>query len=448
VTTTAREGTDGHSFFRHPHRTFVSLSLPVMLSLIAEPLTGAVDTAFVAQLGAAPLAALGAATTLLSGVFWIFNFLAIGTRTEVAAASGTQDRDRGQRAASLALALSAVIGAGLAGLLWLGSDAAARFMSTDPQVQNDLGVYLQIRLLGAPAVLLTLAGFGALQGLQDMRTPLWIAATANLINAALDPLLIFGWGPVPALGVAGAAWASTLGQWIAGIWVVAAVRSRLGLAKRVPWANTPGLLVVGRDLFLRTGLLTGFLLLATRTANHLGVEAGAAHQVVRQMWVLTAFLLDAYATTAQSLVAYFRSTERAMAARRVAAIACKWSVGSGVVLVVVMLLSEDAVARLLVPPIARDVFSRAWLVLALAMPLNAVSFVTDGIHWGTSDYRYLRNVMFTASAGGALLLLFFPLTGDDALTEVWLITGLWITVRAAFGWLRIWPGIGNAPLSP
>ena len=447
MTTTAQEGADGHPFFRHPHRTFVSLSLPVMLSLIAEPLTGAVDTAFVARLGAAPLAALGAATTLLSSVFWIFNFLAIGTRTEVAAAAGRRDQEGGQGTASLALALSAVIGTGVAVLLWLGTDAAARFMSTDPQVQNDLAVYLQIRLLGAPAVLLTLAGFGALQGLQDMRTPLWIAATANLINAALDPVLIFGWGPVPALGVAGAAWASTLGQWIAGLWVLAAVRAQLGLAKRVPWASAPGLLVVGRDLFLRTGLLTGFLLLATRTANHLGVEAGAAHQVVRQMWVLTAFLLDAYATTAQSLVAYFRSTGRAPAARRVAFIACSWGVGSGLVLVVAMLLGEGAVARLLVPPVARDIFSQAWLVLALAMPLNAISFVTDGIHWGTRDYRYLRNVMFGASGAGALLLVFVPLRGDAALTGVWLITGLWIAVRAAFGWLRLWPGIGDAPLA-
>jgi MATE family multidrug resistance protein len=436
-----------HPFLRRPHRTFLSLSLPVLLSLIAEPLTGVVDTAFVSRLGAAPLAALGAAATLLSSVFWAFNFLGIGTRTEVAVATGEQDRERGQAAASLALALAAVIGAGVGILLWLGTDAAARFMSADPVVQGDLAIYLEIRLLGAPAVLLTLAGFGALQGLQDMRTPLWIAATANLVNAALDPVLIFGWGPLPAMGVAGAAWASTIGHWIAGLWVIAAVRSRLGLAARVPWANAPGLFVVGRDLFLRTGLLTGFLLLATRTANQLGAEAGAAHQATRQMWLLTAFLLDSYATTAQSLVAYFRSTARAEEARRVAVIACQWGVGSGLALVAAMLLGEGAVARLLVPPAAREVFSDAWLVLALAMPLNAVSFVTDGIHWGTRDYRYLRNVMLSASAVGTLLLLALPLQGDAALTGVWLVTSLWITVRALFGWLRVWPGIGNAPLA-
>ena len=61
-----------HPFVARPHRTFAVLSAPVLASLIAEPLTGIVDTAFVARLGATPLAALGAATVLLSRLFWIF----------------------------------------------------------------------------------------------------------------------------------------------------------------------------------------------------------------------------------------------------------------------------------------------------------------------------------------------------------------------------------------
>ena len=64
-----------HPFLRSPHRTFFSLSVPVLVSLVAEPLTGLADTAFISRLGAAPLAALGVGTIVLSSVFWIFNFL-------------------------------------------------------------------------------------------------------------------------------------------------------------------------------------------------------------------------------------------------------------------------------------------------------------------------------------------------------------------------------------
>ncbi len=70
---------DRHPFVARPHRTFLALSLPVLISLVAEPLAGIADTAFIARLGASPLAALGVATTLLSGLFWAFNFLSIGT---------------------------------------------------------------------------------------------------------------------------------------------------------------------------------------------------------------------------------------------------------------------------------------------------------------------------------------------------------------------------------
>ena len=99
-----------HPFIAHPHRALLGLSLPVLLSLIAEPLTGLVDTGFVAALGTAPLAALGVGTMILSSIFWAFNFLGIGSQTEVAQAMGSGDVDRVRQTASLALLLSLVFG--------------------------------------------------------------------------------------------------------------------------------------------------------------------------------------------------------------------------------------------------------------------------------------------------------------------------------------------------
>ena len=61
-----------------------------------------------------------------------------------------------------------------------------------------------------------------------------------------------------------------------------------------------------------------FIVLATRTATRIGADAGAAHQAIRQVWLLTALVLDAYAATAQSLVAYFLGANHVQLARRVA----------------------------------------------------------------------------------------------------------------------------------
>lgn len=429
-----------------PHHTLVTLSAPVLLSLVAEPLAGMADTAFVARLGAAPLAALGVATTLLSSVFWVFNFLAIGTQTEVSRAHGGARVERAPRVATLALALSAALGTALALISWPWLAALAGWMGADGAVRDAAVVYLEIRLLGAPAMLVLLAAFGALRGLLDMRTPLWIAAAVSAVNVVLDPLLIFGAGPIPAYGVAGAAWATTASQWLGALWGVAAVARRPGIAGGLRAREALALLVVGRDLFLRTGLLLAFQVLATRTANRAGAEAGAAHQAVRQIWLLTALILDAYAASSQSLVAYFAGAARVDLARRVARVACQWSTGTGLVLTGAMLIGEPAVAALLVPEVARAPFHGAWWVLAVAQPVNALSFATDGIHWGAGDYGYLRNGMLVASFFGCGLLLAIDVAAPRALQQVWLATGAWILLRAAIGTARIWPGVGRGPL--
>ena len=95
----------------------------------------------------------------------------------------------------------------------------------------------------------------------------------------------------------------------------------------------------------------------------------------------------------------------------------------------------------------------AWRIAALSMPLNALAFVTDGVHWGTRDYRYLRNAMLLSTGVSILWLDRWlqalsesAVTPEDALATLWWITCVWIAIRALLGTLRIWPGVGNAPL--
>ena len=79
-------------------------------------------------------------------------------------------------------------------------------------------------------------------------------------------------------------------------------------------------------------------------------------------------------------------------------------------------------------------------------PLNALAFATDGIHWGTGDFRYLRNAMVAATGLGSFAVLLIDESVPQALTWIWIITGLWVAIRAGFGVARIWPGIGDSPL--
>ena len=108
-----------HPFVASPHRTLFSMSLPVLLSLIAEPLTGLVDTAFVARLGSESLAALGVGTVALSSIFWAFNFLGIGTQTEVAQAHGRRQQKRSTEIGGIAIYLLDETVSGALTWIWL-----------------------------------------------------------------------------------------------------------------------------------------------------------------------------------------------------------------------------------------------------------------------------------------------------------------------------------------
>ena len=211
-------------FLIRPHRTILLLSLPILFSLIAEPVTGLIDTGFVAQLGKVSLAALAVGASTLSSIFWVFGFLGIATQTEVAQAYGRGDSVAAAKAVSLALTLGLMIAVVLGAALIPGAEAVSKALGAQNAVLEQATAYIQVRLLGAPAVIVTIIGFGALRGLQDMKTPLWIALAINLTNIALDPLLIFGWSSIPPLGVAGAALASSFSQWLGAVWMIVELR--------------------------------------------------------------------------------------------------------------------------------------------------------------------------------------------------------------------------------
>ena len=433
-----------HPFLSRPHRTLIRLSIPVLLSLTAEPITALVDTAFISSLGVVPLAALGVGTTALSSLFWMFGFLGVGAQTEISQLYGGGKKDQTGGILSLTLTLSLLAGL----LIILAISPAATWLTgvlgASGAVQTNAILYTQIRLYGAPAVLLTLTISGALRGIQDMRTPLWIALGVNGLNILLDWLLIFGIGPFPALGVSGSALASTISQWLGALAGLALVIRKITPSREFHLKETLKIMKIGGDMFIRTGMLNLFLIYTTRSANQISPNAGAAHQVLRQMWVFTALALDAFAASVQSLVGFFIGQGSVSNAKSVVRVALAWSLGTGIALSALMGAGQELVIRYLVPASAAAVFIPAWLVSTLSQPLNSIAFLTDGVHLGTGDYGFLRNALLISSLIGILGLWILEKNGTGTLYWIWILIAIWIILRGTFGLLRIWPGIGNS----
>jgi putative MATE family efflux protein len=308
----------------------------------------------------------------------------------------------------------------LAGLL--GAPLLVGLMGPSAVVRPNALLYLRIASLGMVPVMLGLVGVGYLRGLQDTVTPLRIALLANLANLVLELVAIYGLG----MGLAASAWATNLAQ--AGAAVVFCRHiARHARRAQVSWRPDPemlrSLVVVGRDLFLRTASLLGALAVATAVASRLGEVPLAAHQVAFQLWSFLALSLDAVAIAAQAMVGRLLGAGDAGGARDAARRMVEWGVLAGLTLgglvallrpVLAPLFSDDrAVVRL-----AEQVL---WIV-ALLQPLNAVVFVLDGVLIGASDLRYLAGAMVAAfavflpaavlagTAGGTLLWLWAAVT--------------------------------------
>ncbi|MEZ4717772.1 MAG: hypothetical protein R2851_17045 [Caldilineaceae bacterium] len=195
----------------------------------------------------------GVSTAALSKIFWIFNFLGIGSQTEVAQALG-RGRTRARRAPwrrwhHLQHRLRAGADRHRHGA---GRRIINRALGATATVEQGAVVYMRWRLLGA-AVLILLSAFGVLRSQQDMRTPLWIALGLSTVNIRLGALLITGVGPLPALGICRCSHGqrrSPVAGCAGALWMVI---TRLGWPAQLRLAEASGLMRIGGDLFLRTG---------------------------------------------------------------------------------------------------------------------------------------------------------------------------------------------------
>lgn len=370
-------------------RRIAALAVPSLGALVAEPLFVLTDTAMVGHLGATPLAGLGLASTVLQTAIGLLVFLAYATTPLVARRLGAGDR-RGALAAGvdglwLGLGLGVLL---LAVMLPLSGPVVAAFGASDAVAAEAL-TYLTISWWGVPGMLLVLAATGVLRGLQDVRTPLVVAAVGFGANILLNALLIYGAG----LGVAGSALGTVIAQWgMALVLVAVVVRAarREGASLRPGPAGLRAAATAGSWLFVRTLSLRVALVVTVVVATGLGtVELAAAH-VWFAVYSLLALVLDALAIAGQTMVGHGLGAADVPRVRSTTRRLVGWGVVVGAVLALVLVALAVPLSLVMTSDAAvRDALPAALVVLALGLPLAGLVFVLDGVLIGAGDGRYL-----------------------------------------------------------
>ncbi|MEU8751918.1 MATE family efflux transporter [Streptomyces chartreusis] len=420
---------------RQHDREIVALAVPAFGALVAEPLFVMADSAIVGHLGTAQLAGLGVASALLMTAVSVFVFLAYATTAAVARRVGSGDLQAAIRQGMDGIWLAILLGVAVIAVvlptapflveLFGASDTAAPYATT----------YLRISALGIPAMLVVLAATGVLRGLQDTRTPLYVAGAGFVANAALNVGLVYG----ADLGIAGSAWGTVIAQFgMATIYLVVVVRGarKHGASLRPDSAGIRASAQAGVPLLVRTLSLRAILMIATAVAARLGDADIAAHQIILSLWSLLAFALDAIAIAGQAIIGRYLGAGDAEGARAACRRMVEWGIAAGVVLGLLVVVSRPLFLPLFTSDsVVKDAALPALLVVALSQPICGVVFVLDGVLMGAGDGPYLAWAMVLTLAVFTPVALLVPVLGGG-LTAIWAAMTLMMAVRMLTLWLR------------
>jgi putative MATE family efflux protein len=411
------------------------LAVPAFGALVAEPLFLLADSAIVGRLGTVPLGGLGVAGQALTTLVGVSIFLAYGTTAAVARQLGAGHRDAALRQGIDGLWLAAGIGAVVLAVGWPLAPRIVLAFGGTPAVSQQAVTYLRISLLGAPSMLMVLAGTGVLRGLQDTRTPLLVAVAANVVNAALNAtfVLVLHWG------IAGSAWGTVLAQTgTAAAYLAAVARGaqKAGVSFRPDLAGVRTAAFAGAALVLRTAALQAVLIIMTAIAARQGDAAIAAHQVAMRIWNLFVFALDAIAIAGQAITGRYLGAGDVAGARAATSRMIAWGAAYGTLFSVVLLALRPLLPGLFgVAPGVRTLLLAVLLVVIVQQPVAGVVFVLDGVLIGAGDQDYL------ALAGLATLAVFaaaaaWVVSSGAGLVALWLAYSLWMLARFATLTLR------------
>ena len=279
------KGTGGDPTSGPLRRAVILLAIPMVLEMVMESLFAVVDIYFVSKLGDHAMAGVALTESGITIIYTMAAGLSIGVTAMVARRVGEGDRDGAARAAAQAIFVGVLVALvfGVCGVVFAAD--ILRVMGADPEVVAVGLPYTRIMFGGNIVILLLFLQNAAFRGAGDAAIAMRVLWIANGLNIVLDPLLIFGVGPFPELGVQGAAIATTIGRGVA-VLVQLYTLLRLGGTLRIrrPHLRLQPAIMARLVRLSATGTLQTFIATASwigliRVTAEFGAEALAGYVI-------------------------------------------------------------------------------------------------------------------------------------------------------------------------
>lgn len=414
------------------HRRILRLALPNIISNITVPLLGMVDLAIVGHLGGgALLSGIAISTAVFNLLYWNFSFLRMGTSGLTAQAYGGRDFETAFKtlfqAAGVAVTIAVVMIAMQRPIEW----AALALMDGSQESEKLAGEYFRIRIWAAPATMALYVFNGWFIGMQNARTPMYVALTINVVNIVMSLLFAVGLN----MGLRGVALGTALAQWSGVamatiiVWRVYGRLFRREYLKNIYDAGRiKRFFTVNANIFIRTVCLVTVFTFFTSASSSMGDTTLAANTLMMQLFILFSYIMDGFAYAGEALTGrYFGAGNRAMLRRTVGGIFI-WGGVATILFTLSYALWGDSILSLFTDDDSVLAATSAYIWWAAAIPLASFSaFLMDGVLVGISRSALMRNSMIGASL--LFFMIYYSMVGTEGNDALWLSFLIYLTAR-------------------
>ena len=390
------------------NKQILHIALPSIISNITVPLLALVDTTIVGHLGSASyIAAIALGGMIFNMIYWLFNFLRMGTGGLTAQAYGANQH----QATSYILLRSLTIAGGIALTLLLLQrpifQVTFHFVTATTEVRSLASIYFNIIIWGAPAMLALYSFTGWFLGMQNARIPMCIAITQNVVNIAVSTFLVFGCH----LKIEGVALGTLISQYTALLLAVIFCLTKFDVKqhfelKAILDINTlKRFFQINRDIFLRTLCLIAVTTYFTSAGSTQGELTLAANTLLMQFFIIFSYFMDGFAYAGEALGGRYFGAHDRLNFQRVTRCLFAWGGALSVLFFFIYFLSGTSLLHLLTDD--SQVINRAqqYLPIIYFIPLiSFAAFLFDGLYIGTTATRYMLISMFCASAAFFVLI--------------------------------------------
>ncbi len=413
------------------------LAIPALISGVAEPILSLTDTAIIGNVdynAAESLAAVGIVGTFISMLIWVLGQTRSAISSIVSQHLGANKLEDVQNLPAQAVFI-------ITSISLLIIVTTLPFSSTIFQLYNASGTilnysvdYYNIRVLGFPFTLFSIAIFGTFRGLQNTYYPMIIAIIGAVINIVLDFVFVYGVaGFINPMHIKGAAYASVVAQIIMALCSAYFLLKKTAISLRVTFPLNKEMktfTVMILNLFVRTLALNATLYFATRFATSYGTQYIAAYTIAINLWFLGAFIIDGYASAGNIMSGKLLGAKDYKNLIKLSHLLIKCGVVVGIILAALGFIFYDFIGSIFTKDqLVLQEFSKVFWIVLVMQPLCALAFIFDGMFKGMGKMKFLRNLLLVTTSIVFIPILVLLDHYNLKLYAVFIALTLWIIAR-------------------